>query len=378
MKNLLKRILKGTIAVPAFTIRSCRRYQPLASVLSQPAPNILLVACHWIGDTLWASQVVPVLRNLPPDCHLACLTKPVCAPLWSGGLGVDRCIETALVVSDCRREPTDWPGLRRLGAELGTETWDLVIDLTGNRYSAILSHWIRAKHTLGFDGGEFGMLYATCVRDAERPGRHLSERPFRVIEPLAGGFKYPESMIPPRPEESYEAACRRHGLDPESPLAVIAPGAGWADKEWGDAHFAHLADRLNCEGYQIVLVESPAGRARLEGIARAMEEAGEASAILAEPGIDAALSLVSGCGVFVGNDSGLGHVAAAMGRLTVSVFTGATDPVLCRPLGRNAHVVQVGEPDDVWKAIQPSLRHTPGGGRQTAGCGIGEGERGTP
>lgn len=347
MKGLIKRAIKAGITVPASCFRLLRGYEIFASIRSQPSPRVLIIACHWIGDTLWAAQVVPALRNCWPDGHFACITKPVCAPIWSGELAVDQIVESSAVVSDRRRESTDWSALRRLSGELGKDAWDLVIDLTGNRYSAILTHWIRARHTLGFDGGEFGALYATYVMDAERPGRHLSERPFRAIEPLLREFAYPDALKAPQPEESYGVVCERYGFNPEAPLAVVAPGAGWPEKEWGDEHFSHVARRLGQEGYGIALVDSPARRSRLDSIAKAASAASTKIIIVAESSIDAAIALLSGCALFVGNDSGLGHIAAAMDRRTFAIFTGTTNPLLCEPKGLYVRILDVDNQQDL-------------------------------
>lgn len=355
MKRVLKNVIQAGISVPASCLRLLRGYAPLASIRLQSSPRVLLIACHWIGDTLWAAQVVPALRHLWPDGHLACVTKPVCAPIWSGRLAVDQCMESTAVVSDRRREATDGAALRRLGRELGKGMWDLVLDLTGNRYSALLAHWIRARHTLGFDGGEFGRLYATCVAEAERPGRHLSERPFRVIEPLLETFAYPETITAPQPRESYGAVCQRYGFKPEAPLAVIAPGAGWSGKEWGDEHFSRLARRLGQAGYAVALVDSPARRRRLDSMATFVNDESATLVVVTEPTVAPALSLLSGCALFVGNDSGLGHIAAAMGRPTLALFTEETRPGICGPLGSDTHVMTGGDVERLFQKIA-SLR----------------------
>lgn len=355
MNSVIKKAIKAGVTVPASCLRSLRGYEPLASIRSQPSPRVLIIACHWLGDTLWAAQVVPALRNLWQDGHLACVAKPICAPLWSGDFSVDQCLESAAVISDRRREAIDWSALRRLSDKLNNDTWDLIIDLTGNRYSAILTHWIRARHTLGFDGGEFGALYATSVLDAEHPGRHLSERPFRVIEPLLGEFAYPDAITPPPIKESYGAVCKRYGFKPEAPLALVAPGAGWAEKEWGDNHFSQLARRLGQEGYVVALLDSPARRSRLDRIAQAASGESRKMVIVAEPSIDSGVTLLSGCALFVGNDSGMSHIAAAMGRPTLVIFTGETKPEICGPLGSNVHVMTGGDEDKVFRTIT-SLR----------------------
>lgn len=359
MRPLLHKTLRTGLSVPGVCLRWARRYESLASVRAESSVRVLLIASHWLGDTLWAAQVVPALRDLWPEGRLACVTKPLCAPLWRGALAVDQVVESTAVVSDRRREATGWSALRRLSGLLGDGAWDVVVDLTGNRYSALLSHWIGARHSVGFDGGECAALYATRVAAAERPGRHLSERPFRVIEPLVGAFKYPPVMKAPCPQDSYETVSGRYGLGPGRPVAVVAPGAGWPEKEWGDEHFSRLAHRLAASGHDIVLMDSPARRDRLAKIAQAV--GGESRiVVVAEPDINAALSLLSGCALFVGNDSGLGHVAAAMGTPTCVLFTGETEPAICGPLGPHVHVLPAGEAEQVYDELAALLAPGPG------------------
>ncbi len=355
MRVWLKRILTAGIGIPAIILKRMRGYESLAAVRLQPRPRILLVACHWLGDTFWAAQVVPVLKSVWPDCELCCVTKSVCAPIWSGGLAVTEWIDGGAVVSDRRRETVDWFALHRLGCTLRKRSWDLVIDLTGNRYSAILTHWIHAKHTLGFDGGEFGSLYATCVQDAERNRRHLSERPFRIIEPLLEDFVYSRELKAPQPVHGYAEKCFEYGLSPNDPLAVIAPTAGWSAKEWGDDNFSKLAGRLLQKKYSVALLDSPAGKNRLESIAQAASQDGRNAVVVTESGIESAMALITGCALFVGNDSGLGHIAAAMGRTAVSIFTEETNSKICGPIGPAAYVVHAGDFEETFVAIMGCL-----------------------
>jgi ADP-heptose:LPS heptosyltransferase len=254
-------------------------------------------------------------------------------------------IEGKAVVSDRRRERIDWSRLRGLGRELAQEDWDLVIDLTGNRYSALLCHWVGARYTLGFDGAEIGGLYATRVADAERPGRHLSERPFRVLEPLLERFEHDGKVIPPEPVRTYEETCREMGLDSERPLAVAAPGAGWPEKEWGEARFGETCRLLAAADLDVALVDRPTESARLHRIASLAGQGQGNVRTVAEASLDTALSLLSKCAALVSNDSGLGHLAAAFGRPTLPIFTGASDPRLCCPLGPRVEVHDAREAD---------------------------------
>jgi ADP-heptose:LPS heptosyltransferase len=311
--------------------------------------RIALIACHWIGDTLWATQIVPPLATRWPDAEITAITKPACVDLWRSFVPMDRVIAVPEIVSDRRRERVDWTALRRRAADLRDRAFDLVVDLTGNRYSARFAFALRPAWGIGFDGNELGWLYSRNVEDAERPGRHLSERPLRVVEPLIGAFQPPATITPPEPLREFAAVCAELGLDPARPVAVIAPGAGWAAKEWPAERFAAVVERIAAVGRQVVAVGSRSQQALCKQSLAALP-ADERVVLCGRP-IGEVCGLLSGAESVVGNDSGLGHLAAAYARRTVVVFTGETDPALCRPLGERVTVFdaakQAVEPADV-------------------------------
>ena len=184
-----------------------RSARPLATLAARPgyfalrdwgsisARRVAIVACHWIGDTFWATQVFPVLERRFPEAELFAVCKPATEDLWHGLLERTHVLPAPQVASDRLRERHPLLAIRRRARELRGIGFDLVIDLTGNRYSALFTWWLRPAASLGFDGGELGWLYSHRVADAERPGRHLSERPFRVVEPLLAGTGSVEAAI---------------------------------------------------------------------------------------------------------------------------------------------------------------------------------------
>ena len=320
-----------------------RVWQPAARAWAKPgyfAPHdwariapkrVALIACHWIGDTFWATQVLGPLQVQYPDAKFFAITKPASVDLWHRLLPPDRVIAAPEVTSDARRERAGWRTLARRAEELRALEFDLVIDLTGNRYSAFFVFRLRPVRSIGFAGGELGWLYSQSVPNIERPGRHLSERPFRVIEPLLAGsprpFAHGMPLRPPTPTCTFEEIAREVGLVAES-FFVLAPGAGWPEKEWGAANFIRVGQALAEQGAAILVTGAPAQRSLCEQVAGAIPGALVSWAPI---GRTAAL-LQAAAGVLL-NDSGLGHLAAAFGRRTAVVFTGATDPRLYAPLG---------------------------------------------
>lgn len=306
--------------------------------------RVALVACHWIGDTFWATQVTDVLGRRFPDAQLYAITKPVCADLWNGLVAAQRVIAAPEVVSDRRREEVRLFALLRRAADLRGCGFDLVIDLTGNRYSAALTFWMRPAVSIGFDGGEVGWLYSRHIGDAERPGCHLSRRPFRVIEPLLAGaaspFAYRLPLRPPAPTCPPEQAASAAGMSAKR-YCLIAPGAGWPAKQWPVEGFIAAGRALAEAGLAAVVVGSGEQRALCEDVAAALPDA----AVAAGEELGRIVALLAGSAGLLACDSGLGHLAAAMGLPTAVVFTGATDPRLCGPLGddRAVRVFQAGD-----------------------------------
>jgi len=296
------------------------------------ARRVALLACHWIGDTFWATQVVPALRRRFPAAELLAITRPACRDLWHGLLPPDRVFGAPEVVSDRRREPVRWGGLLARARRLARLRLDLVIDLTGNRYAAAFAFLLRPRHALGFGGDERGWLYSVRVADARRPGRHLSEQPFRVIEPLlAAGprpFAYRLPLRPPTPTRSSAAVWAEPGPGAR-PGFVLAPGAGWPAKQWPAERFAAVGRCLSEAGGAVVVTGAAGEGALCERVAAGVPGA---HVFVGRP-LGHVVALLAGARGLAANDSGLAHLAAALGRRTAAVFTGATDPALCGPLG---------------------------------------------
>jgi heptosyltransferase-1 len=334
-------IVKSALSVisraawPAAAAWARKGYFTRADLSGMDARTVALVACHWIGDTFWATQVVPALIERFPTAALYAVTKPLCADLWHGVLPPERILPVAEVVSDRRREAVRWNGLRRRASRLRALDFDLVIDLTGNRYSALFSFLLRPRRSLAFGGGELGWLYSRRV--GIPPACHLSEQPFRLIEPLLAGlekpFAYALPLRPPKPASAPEAVLGPLGLAGKG-YHVLAPGAGWAAKRWPLERFAEVGRMLKGRGSAIAVTGSAAEAKLCEELANRL---GGACLFVGKP-VGQVVALLSAAEGVLANDSGVAHLAAAMNRRTAAVFTGATDPRLCRPLGQEGMV----------------------------------------
>lgn len=336
IRDAVKETLKlGTTLV----LRPWLRVTGRSGIWPPPGPprRLLVICCHWVGDTFWAFQAVRELQALWPDTELHVAVKPY-APFLFRDLGPDRVWITPEITSDRHREPTSVPGLHRRAQTLRARDFDGVVDLTGTRASAWFTLLLRPRWSLGFHGNELAAVYSHRVRNAERPGAPLLLRPYRVVEPLTGPRTPPDPLRLPAPRPGLAAAFReQHGLGPAGTLAVAAPGAGWAAKRWAPERFAEVCRLLAGHGRE-VLVAGSAGERDL--CARVAAAAGDGVRNLAGDSLEALVELLREGPPVLVNDSGLGHLAAAAGCPTLAVFTGETDPGIVGPRGPRVRVIE--------------------------------------
>jgi len=166
-------------------------------------------------------------------------------------------------------------------------------------------------------------------------GRHVVDHLLGAVEEAGwrAGTRVPRLVAQATWLEAATAWLAARGVRAE--FAVVHPGSGGRAKRWAAEGFARVASRLP---EPVVWVLGPA-----EAEDRALRTLGERVGVVADGLPLAALAgLLASCRVYVGNDSGVSHLAAAVGAPTVAVF-GPTDPAVWAPRGER--VVVVGGPE---------------------------------
>src|SRR6266849_4187744 len=233
--------------------------------------HILFVTATRIGDAVLSTGLLSHVIERFPGARLTIAAGPVAAPLFEAVPGLDE-----LLVLRKRRGGLHWLPLYTRAA---ARRWDLVVDLRGSALA-----WL--------------------VRAGER----------RV---MAKGD--------PREHRVHQLG-RLFGLDPPPgpPVLAIGPAANWRGKQWRGERFAELACRLTAAG-------GPLPGARIAVLAAAHERA-QAAPLLAAPPPGGVIDLVGRtdlltaaavlrrASLFIGNDTGLMHIAAAAGTPTLGLF----------------------------------------------------------
>ncbi len=138
------------------------------------------------------------------------------------------------------------------------------------------------------------------------------------------------------------------GIDTDSALIVLCPGSGSAHKCWHLDNFLSLAEKFKSAGAEPLILLGPAEVERF--IPHRLLDISRTASFLADLSLTEALQVLCAADAYVGNDSGITHLAASIGLDTIALF-GPTDPDAYRPLGPNVTLFEDKSPDF---ASQPS------------------------
>lgn len=323
MKTCIKKTAKAGIRCFCRTLSLSRKKD------GPDAPRrILLLAGGYLGDTFWALQTVPLLREAYPEAELHLAGRPFVRDLARDLIPSDRIHEVA-IASDRTREPCSLGGIRKAACAIReTVRPDLVIDLMCNRYSAWFCFHLGA-YSVGMDiADEAAPLYSFLTKQSLIPSVHLAYRPRSIVRQFLG---QPDSdgirLVPPVPAKEKAEILRQYDLENAEGIVMLIPGAGWAAKRWSPEKFHALAQRIAGAGYTVVASGSPDEKDLCDRVAEGIPGAKTICGTLSDT-----VSLLPHCRAVAGNDSGVAHLAAAFGVRTVTLFC-QTNPAFCGPLG---------------------------------------------
>ena len=127
------------------------------------------------------------------------------------------------------------------------------------------------------------------------------------------------------------------GISPDEPVAILHPGSGGQHKCWHPENFLCLAKALSTGGLQPFFLVGPAEQERF--FTPLQKQFHNVAPVLSDLTLTEVFHVLTQADLFVGNDSGIGHMAGMLGKKTVSIF-GPTDSALYHPLGPAVTVIQ--------------------------------------
>lgn len=289
--------------------------------------KVLVMQTAFLGDSLLTLPLLRRLKETLPGATVTVLTLAKTAGIFRGAEWVDE-----VLIDDKRGAHGGLSGPWKIAAELEARGFDLAVIPHRSFRSALIAKLAGVPRRIGFDSSAGSCLltdvvpFAWAMPDLER---NLS-----LASPL-GGAAAPSSdesryVAPPAPSAKVAA------LLPPGPLAGVHPGSAWATKRWLPERFAELCSRLKADGVTPVLVGGPDDRALGERIAR---ECG-ALDLVGRTDLEDLKALMGRLSVFVTNDSGPMHLAAAAGVPVVAIFGATTRELGFFPYGPGHRVVE--------------------------------------
>ena len=295
--------------------------------------KILVRAPNWVGDAVTAVPALESIRRARAGSEITIMARPSVAELLAGEPFADRILRY-----DFRGRHRGWIGRERLAGELRREKFDAAVLLPNAFEAAWLAWRAEIPERIGYALDARGLLLSKAVpvpQEGEIP-KHQSHYYLELLR-RAGWIETRPAVSPVRlhlPDvalASAETTLRHAGARDNAWRCAIAPGASYgAAKCWSPERFAGLADRLSSECDADVILFGAPGEKEIAGrICACMNS--HAISLVGKTSLRELAALLACCSLFIGNDSGAMHVAAAAGLPVIGIF-GSTDPEATAPM----------------------------------------------
>jgi heptosyltransferase II len=301
--------------------------------------RIIVRGANWIGDAVMTLPALERLRASFPGSHIALLATPLTTGLFESSPFVDEVIEY-------RRKEDGARAFIEAVRLMRARRFDLAALFQNAFEAALLARLGGARRRIGFVAQGRGPLLTNKLRRGPRHcGRHQVHDYLDIVAEcervgLGGGLEsrisslkpqvsspLPSLTASPAQRRAAEALLRSAGVDSDSrPLVALNAGAtNSRAKRWPEDRFAALADRL---------IEALGA----ERIIRQMKRRGAIN-LAGETGLAELIGALDACDLLVSNDTGPAHVAAALGRPTLTIF-GPTNEFETAPRGARAESIR--------------------------------------
>jgi len=304
--------------------------QPLAPARWEwPAVRrVLVVRLRSIGDTVLTTPSLFALRRFLPQAQIDIVLEDWVAPVLDGSDLVDRVIAIPRQGKAARA---------RLARDLRVANYDVVYNLHGGTTSTFLVRATGAKHRVGFGHYQYARLHNHLAPQAaalwQRSSPHSVEQQLALIGwtgvPVTDR---PATKLPltAKALESASVKIRAAGFEEfqkGEPFALIHPSAALETKRWAVENFARVAEELSARGLTPVALAGPNDAELLRLLVR---ESSAPIVLLNNLSLPEVTALSSRARLFVGNDNGIAHIAAAAGTRCVIIF-GSSNIMHWRP-----------------------------------------------
>ena len=284
------------------------------------AASVLVIKLGALGDVVLATGAFTAIRRHHPAAHLTVLTTEPFADfigaggwfdtVWSGG------------------RPRTWAGWRTVGRRLRGGRFDWVYDLQTSDRSALYFRLLRRPKP------KWSGIAAGCSHRHNDPRRDK----LHTLQRLAGQLAVAGIAEVPPPDVAWATAdIENLALPADYVVFAVGGSADRLDKRWPADRFAELAHRVVGAGLTPVLVGTAADATPAAAAGAACPAAVD---LVGRTDLLQLATVARGARAAVGNDTGPMHVTAAAGTPSCVLFSDASDPSLCAPVGDHVTVLR--------------------------------------
>lgn len=295
-------------------------------MLNSEQRRYLIIGPSWIGDMVMAQSLFITLKSQFPDCVI-----DVIAPRWSLPV-LKRMPEVSQGISaEVAHGDLAFFKRMKLGKSLRSTQYTHAMVIPRSWKSALIPFFANIPVRTGYRGEfRYGLLNDIRVLDK----KILKQTVQRYV---AHAFQNRDSSAPETPYPSLQVDAKnqsqlldRFGLKLDIPVVCMMPGAEYGPaKQWPIAHYAELAKLLVAKSWQVWILGSEKDKAA--GVQIVKESAAAVYNLCGETQLADVIDLLACARTVVSNDSGLMHVAAAVG-VEVNVIYGSSTPEYTPPL----------------------------------------------
>jgi predicted lipopolysaccharide heptosyltransferase III len=275
--------------------------------------RILLVRLRSIGDTVLATPSAAALKRFVPNARIDVLVEDWIAPLLDEHPLIDQVLQVPRRGISSRA---------RIARELRRRRYDVAYNLHGGTTATFLTRASGARHRVGYKTYQYAQLHN---HQAPSPLELWGQQKTHSVEQQLALLGWTGVPVTDRPrtvlgvsrEASTNIEQRLKNSRLSGPIALIHPAAAFATKQWKTENFAEVVDYLSGKGFNCVAVVAPSERQILQELTSKTKSVLITFDDLKLPEITA---LAARSKLFVGNDSGIAHIAAAVGAPAVVIF----------------------------------------------------------
>ncbi len=294
--------------------------------------KLIVRAPNWVGDAVMVMPAVDNLRDITGADYIAVMARPATAPLFGNHPDIDQVV----VIDD------NWSRLR--GPRKAAETikgyaYDVGVIFPPSFSSALVFKLAGVTGRIGFAGDKRSFLLTRAIKPPDEK-MHRVRQYLYLVEKLTEKkptFRNPQVYLSHEEIGRGEEILKAHSLSYDDPYITIAPQAVAESRRWGTENYGRLASRIaESLGIRVVLLGTEADTAAGDAV-KALAPSSVIN-LCGATDLMSAAAILSFSKLFVGNDSGLAHLAAAVA-CPVVVLSGPDDPSETSPLARRKTVI---------------------------------------